>query len=95
MLGTSFFVCIEPHEPQGRANVLAGCNALDLSNELQIVVTRQIAQKEGASINIPRLGGKEMSAPSLWPSIEISPSVGLINPQTARISMVLPEPFIP
>ena len=46
------------------------------SDELQIVVARQISQKEGASINIPRLGGNEMSAPSLWPSIEISPSVG-------------------
>ena len=36
-----------------------------------------------------------MSAPSLCPSIEISPSVGLINPQTARIEHGLARTVYP
>ena len=49
----------------------------------------------GFSRSRPTLGGKSISSQSFLFSIETYPWVGLIRPQTARISIVLPEPFWP
>ena len=55
----------------------------------------RLPRKAGFSIRIPIFSGKSISFPRCFSSIIISSSVGIINPETSRISIVFPQPLYP